>query len=185
MDSISATSVVRVSTVAVLAHSWLVEVFDAFRHILQEGEIEKRTQYVIEQLFAVRRTHFQEYPRLAPELDLVEDGDQITHRVGLDDKIDKEEYLDVFHVEEKFEENEETWKKIKSAILGESESEEEDSGEESEEEEQEEESEEGEDLEKSKIWKRLSEIDVLIEDQTDQDKTNLNRTVRMPSLPKN
>ena len=109
----------------------LIEVFDAFRHMLQEGEIEKRTQYVIEQLFAVRRTHFQEYPRLAPELDLVEDGDQITHRVGLDDKIDKEEYLDVFHVEEKFEENEETWKKIKSAILGESESEEEGSEEES------------------------------------------------------
>lgn len=64
----------------------LIEVFDAFRHMLQEGEIEKRTQYVIEQLFAVRRTHFQEYPRLAPELDLVEDGDQITHRVGLDVK---------------------------------------------------------------------------------------------------
>lgn len=33
--------------------------FDAFRHILHEGEIEKRTQYVIEQLFAVRRTNFE------------------------------------------------------------------------------------------------------------------------------
>ena len=33
--------------------------FDAFRHILHEGEIEKRTHYVIEQLFAVRRTNFE------------------------------------------------------------------------------------------------------------------------------
>ena len=99
--------------------------FDAFRHILQEGEIEKRTQYVIEQLFAVRRTHFEEYPRLAPEL----------------------EYLDVFHVEEKFVENEETWKKIKSAILGESDSESEESESGSEEEEEEEEEDENEDEE--------------------------------------
>ena len=103
----------------------------------------------IKQLFAVRRTHFEEYPRLAPELDLVEDGDQITHRVGLDDKIDKEEYLDVFHVEEKFVENEETWKKIKSAILGESDSE---SGSEEEdaEEEEEDENEDEETKEKSR-----------------------------------
>ena len=56
---------------------------------------------------------------MAPELDLVEDGDQITHRVGLDDVIDKQEHLDVFHVDENFVENEETWNKIKMAILGE------------------------------------------------------------------
>ena len=36
---------------------------------------------------------------MAPELDLVEDGDQITHRVSLDDVIDKQEHLDVFHVD--------------------------------------------------------------------------------------
>ena len=104
----------------------------------------------ITQLFAVRRTHFEEYPRLAPELDLVEDGDQITHRVGLDDKIDKEEYLDVFHVEEKFVENEETWKKIKSAILGESDSESEESESGSEEEDAEEEEEDENEDEETK-----------------------------------
>ena len=98
------------------------EVFETFRRILHEGLIEKRTQYVIEQLFAVRRTEFEEYPRMAPELDLVEDGDQITHTIELNKEIDKEEYLDVFHVDPNFEENEETWKKIKMAILGEDES---------------------------------------------------------------
>ena len=116
----------------------LTEVFDSFRYILQEGEVEKRTQYVIEQLFAVRRSQFQEYPRMAPELDLVEEGDQITHKVGLDDVINKEEYLDVFHVEEKYEENEETWRKIKATILGE-ESDDDDDDDVSDEEEEEEE----------------------------------------------
>ena len=81
---------------------------------------------------------------MAPELDLVEDGDQITHRVSLDDVIDKQEHLDVFHVDENFVENEATWNKIKMAILGE----ESESESESEEEEEEEESEEEEDEEK-------------------------------------
>ena len=83
---------------------------------------------------------------MAPELDLVEDGDQITHRVGLDDVIDKQEHLDVFHVDENFVENEETWNKIKMAILGEDSENESESG--SEEEEESEESDEEEDEEK-------------------------------------
>ena len=85
---------------------------------------------------------------MAPELDLVEDGDQITHRVGLDDVIDKQEHLDVFHVDENFVENEETWNKIKMAILGEDSESESERG--SEEEEESEESDEEEDEEKKK-----------------------------------
>ena len=84
---------------------------------------------------------------MAPELDLVEDGDQITHRVGLDDVIDKQEHLDVFHVDENFVENEETWNKIKMAILGEDSENESESGSE---EEESEESDEEEDEEKKK-----------------------------------
>ena len=85
---------------------------------------------------------------MAPELDLVEDGDQITHRVGLDDVIDKQEHLDVFHVDENFVENEETWNKIKMAILGEDSESESESESGSEEEEESEESDEEEDEEK-------------------------------------
>lgn len=84
---------------------------------------------------------------MAPELDLVEDGDQITHRVGLDDVIDKQEHLDVFHVDENFVENEETWNKIKMAILGEDSENESESGSE---EEESDESDEEEDEEKKK-----------------------------------
>lgn len=87
---------------------------------------------------------------MAPELDLVEDGDQITHRVGLDDVIDKQEHLDVFHVDENFVENEETWNKIKMAILGEDSESESESESGSEEEEESDESDEEEDEEKKK-----------------------------------
>ena len=86
---------------------------------------------------------------MAPELDLVEDGDQITHRVSLDDVIDKQEHLDVFHVDENFVENVASWNKIKATILGEEESE----SEESEEEESEEEEEDSEENEEKKMEK--------------------------------
>ena len=59
---------------------------------------------------------------MAPELDLVEEGDQITHTIELNKEIDKEEHLDVFHVDPNYLENEETWRKIKMTILGEDES---------------------------------------------------------------
>ena len=90
---------------------------------------------------------------MAPELDLVEDGDQITHRVSLDDVIDKQEHLDVFHVDENFVETEATWNKITATILGEEESE----SEESEEEESEEEEEDSEEDEEKKMEKGVDQ----------------------------
>ena len=164
--------------------------FETFRRILHEGLIEKRTQYVIEQLFAVRRTEFEEYPRMAPELDLVEEGDQITHTIELNKEIDKEEYLDVFHVDPNYLENEETWKKIKMAILGEDESsDEEDEDDEDEDEDADVDASDSEEDEAAKeksthSSSRIPSLEVLIEDQTDQDTTNLRRTVsRFPRFP--
>ena len=112
----------------------------------------------------------QEYPRLAPELDLIEDGDQITHNVNLDDTIDKQEHLDVFRVDENYLENEETWNKIKKTMLGEEDSDEYDEDDEyGDDEYDEEEYSEEEDDEKKD--------DLLIEDQTEQDANNLRKTV--------
>ena len=78
---------------------------------------------------------------MAPELDLVEEGDQITHTIELNKEIDKEEHLDVFHVDPNYLENEETWRKIKMTILGEDESSSEDEEEEEDEDEEDEEDE--------------------------------------------
>lgn len=63
-------------------------IFERFRTILHEGEIEKKVQYTIENLFAIRKTKFAEHPGVIPELDLVEEEDKITHNINLDNELD-------------------------------------------------------------------------------------------------
>eukprot|EP00981_Chlorochromonas_danica_P005729 scaffold1182_cov229-Ochromonas_danica.AAC.5 len=100
-------------------------IFERFRGILHEGEIDKRVQYTIEGLFAIRKSGFRDYPAIPEELDLVEREDQITFEIGLDDDIDKEEMLDIFRPDPKYLENEKLWDAIRAEILGEVDEEEE------------------------------------------------------------
>lgn len=53
-------------------------------------------QYLIEGLFAVRKSGFQDYPAIVPDLDLVEMDDQYTHELSLDEDHDTEERLSIF-----------------------------------------------------------------------------------------
>eukprot|EP01042_Synura_sphagnicola_P004440 gene4440-5623_t len=101
-----------------LSPQGLHAIFERFRGILHEGDIDKRVQYTIEGLFAIRKSKFEDYPAIPKDLDLVEKEDQITFEIGLDDDIDKEEMLDIFRVDENFEENEKMWEEIKKEILG-------------------------------------------------------------------
>ncbi|OQR92959.1 nucampholin [Thraustotheca clavata] len=94
-------------------------IFERFRAILHEGEIDKRVQYTIEGLFAIRKGKFADYPAVHEELDLVDSNDQITHQIGLDDEIDVEDKLDIFRFDPEFERNERMWKEIKKELLGE------------------------------------------------------------------
>ncbi|CAH1430513.1 unnamed protein product [Lactuca virosa] len=77
-------------------------ILEPFRGILHEGEIDKRVQFLIEGLFALRTCH----PTIRPELDLVKVEDQLTHKVSLLDEIDPEIALDVFNLDSNFLENE-------------------------------------------------------------------------------
>lgn len=65
-------------------------VFERLRNILHEGKIEKRTQYMIEVLFQIRKDKYKDNPPIGNDLDLVDDDEQITHTLELD-----EEDLDV------------------------------------------------------------------------------------------
>ncbi|CAM9586937.1 unnamed protein product, partial [Phaeothamnion confervicola] len=95
-------------------------IMQRFQSILQEGDIDKRVQYTIEGLFAVRKGGFSEHPAVPAELDLVEAEDQVTFEgIGLDDDLNKEETLDVFRYDAQFEQNEEMWVRIRKEILGE------------------------------------------------------------------
>jgi pre-mRNA-splicing factor CWC22 len=68
-------------------------VFERFRAVLHEGAIDKRVQYMIEVLFQVRRDKFKDNPIIPEGLDLVEEDEQITHRIALDDELKVEETL--------------------------------------------------------------------------------------------
>jgi pre-mRNA-splicing factor CWC22 len=96
-------------------------IFDQFRSILHESSIDKRTQYMIEVLFQVRKQKYKDYPAVKEELDLVEEEDQHTHRHTLEDDIKVEDGLNIFKFDPEYEENEEQYQKLKAEILGEEE----------------------------------------------------------------
>lgn len=101
-------------------------IFDQLRNILHEADIDKRTQYMIEVLFEVRKSKYKEHPSIKEELDLVEEEDQITHRHTLEDDIKVEDGLNIFKFDAEYEEHEAEYQKIKAEILGEEEGSDED-----------------------------------------------------------
>ncbi|KAK5556701.1 pre-mRNA-splicing factor cwc22 [Exophiala xenobiotica] len=139
-------------------------VFDQFRSILHEADIDKRTQYMIEVLFQVRKDRYKDNPAIREELDLVEEEDQITHQVDLDDDIDTQDTLNIFKFDPEWEEHEEAYRKLKAEILGE------DSGDE-------EEGESGSDVESTDDEEAEQERAIEIKDQTNTDLVNLRRTI--------
>ena len=67
-------------------------IFERLRHVLHEVTgLDKRTQYMIEVMFQVRKDGFKDNPSVAEELDLVEEDDQFTHMITLDDATGGEE----------------------------------------------------------------------------------------------
>ncbi|BFG33531.1 hypothetical protein CerSpe_198050 [Prunus speciosa] len=145
-------------------------IFERFRGILHEGEIDKRVQYLIENLFATRKAKFQGHPAVRPELDLVEQEDQLTHELSLEEEIDPEITLDIFKPDPDFLENEKRYEELKKTILGEESEDEEGSdavsdGEDDDEDDDDEESEEED------------EQQMQIRDETETNLVNLRRTI--------
>jgi pre-mRNA-splicing factor CWC22 len=138
-------------------------VFDQFRSILHEADIDKRVQYMIEVLFQVRKDHYKDNPAIKEELDLVEEEDQITHRTGLDDDIDVQDGLNIFKFDAEWEEHEDAYKKLKAEILGEGSDEEDDDDDETDDSEEDEE--------------KQGEKALEIKDQSNTDLVNLRRTI--------
>ncbi|XP_047457840.1 pre-mRNA-splicing factor CWC22 homolog [Mugil cephalus] len=128
-------------------------IFERLRNVLHESAIDKRVQYMIEVMFAIRKDGFKDHPVIPDGLDLVDEDDQFTHMLPLDDEYNTDDILNVFKMDPDFLENEEKYKTIKRDILDEGSS---DSGEEGdgsdEEDEDEEENEEGGEDEKVTIF---------------------------------
>uniref|UniRef100_A0A8B9R811 Pre-mRNA-splicing factor CWC22 homolog n=1 Tax=Anas platyrhynchos TaxID=8839 RepID=A0A8B9R811_ANAPL len=98
-------------------------IFDRLRHILHESKIDMRVQYMIEVVFAVRKDGFKDHPIIPEGLDLVEEEDQFTHMLPLEDEYNPEDILNVFKMDPNFIENEEKHKMLKKEILDEGDSE--------------------------------------------------------------
>jgi pre-mRNA-splicing factor CWC22 len=94
-------------------------IMESFRTILHEGHIDKKVQYTIENLFAVRKTKFAAHPGVIPELDLVEESDKITHTVSLEDQFEGQDACNLFQFDPNYEQTEAEWDEIKKEILGE------------------------------------------------------------------
>ncbi|KAI9858606.1 MAG: pre-mRNA-splicing factor cwc22 [Trichoglossum hirsutum] len=138
-------------------------VFDQFRSILHEADIDKRVQYMIEVLFQVRKDRYKDNPAIKEELDLVEEEDQITHRTNLDDEIDVQDGLNVFKFDPDWEEHEEAYKNLRAEILGEADG-----------------SDDGDEYEtdESEVGEEDQETRELeIKDQSNTDLVNLRRTI--------
>ena len=137
-------------------------VFDQFRSILHEADIDKRVQYMIEVLFQIRKDRYKDNPAVKDELDLVEEEDQITHQIDLDDEINVQDTLNIFKFDPDWEEHEKAYRKLKAEILGEgSDDEDDESG-----------SEESSDDEEAEQEKAME-----IKDQSNTDLVNLRRTI--------
>lgn len=145
-------------------------IFERLRNILHESEIDKRVQYMIEVMFAVRKDGFKDHPVILEGLDLVEEDDQFTHMLPLEDDYNPEDVLNVFKMDPNFMENEEKYRAIKKEILDEGDSDsntDQDAG--SSEEEEEEEEEEGEEDEEGQK--------VTIHDKTEINLVSFRRTI--------
>lgn len=94
-------------------------VFERFKSLLHEAEIDTKAQYSIENLFAIRKTSFKDHVGVIPELDLIEVEDQITHNVDLEEEMRGEESLNIFKPDPFYLKTEAEWDQTKLDILGE------------------------------------------------------------------
>jgi len=84
----------------------------------------------------VRKDSYKDNPIVPEGLDLVEEEEQVTHQIQLEEDLQVQEGLNIFKIDPSYLENEEKYKAIKAEILGDSDeesgSEEEDSSDEEE-----------------------------------------------------
>ncbi|CAH1117709.1 unnamed protein product [Phaedon cochleariae] len=103
-----------------VSNKGITAIFEMLRNILHEGQLEKRIQYMIEVMFQIRKDGFKDHAAIIEELDIVEEEDQFTHLITLDDvkQANSEDILNVFKFDDNYEENEGKYKTLSREILG-------------------------------------------------------------------
>ncbi|UXI15111.1 Repulsive guidance molecule A [Sarcoptes scabiei] len=88
-------------------------IFERLRTILHDGDLSKRVQYMIEVMYAIRKDKFKDHPSILPELDLIDENEQITHMMNLEEDYNTEDHLNVFKKDPEFLINEAKYEEIK------------------------------------------------------------------------
>ncbi|KAG6371007.1 armadillo-type protein [Boletus reticuloceps] len=94
-------------------------IFERFHAVLNEGTISHHVQYMIEVLMQVHKDKDKDNLILPEGLDLVEEDEQITHQIQLEDDLQVHEGLNIFKFDPNYLENKEKYKAIRAEILGE------------------------------------------------------------------
>lgn len=92
-------------------------VFNKLRESLHEG-VSQRSQSVIEFVLNLRREKFKKFPSVLKELDLVEEEDQDTHIIELEENIEASPELNIFVYDANYDENEAEYEEIRQEIIG-------------------------------------------------------------------
>ncbi|KAJ9573873.1 hypothetical protein L9F63_008733 [Diploptera punctata] len=95
-------------------------VFEMLRNILHEGQLDKRLQYTIDVIYQVRKDEFRHHEAVIKDLELVEEEDQFTHLVTLDEAKEGEDILNVFKFDPEYEANEAKYAALRKELLDES-----------------------------------------------------------------
>lgn len=114
-------------------------IFEMLKNILHEGKLEQRVQYMIEVIFQIRKDGFKDHVPVLEQLELVEEDDQFTHLIMLEEATETQDILsknkhsntidkitnnsiliilDVFKVDPEYEANENKYKTLSSELLG-------------------------------------------------------------------
>lgn len=156
-------------------------IFETLRNILNnQNDLvdDKRIQYMIEVMFAVRKDDFKDYPIVLKELDLVEESEQFTHFISLDEEeIDVQSGLNIFKFDPDYLDNEEKYKVLKREILDESESDSDEEGDDDDDEEDDDEDEDDDEEGKDKQKKEPKDDNQVIIDETETNLVTLRRTI--------
>ncbi|KAA0195832.1 Pre-mRNA-splicing factor cwc-22 [Fasciolopsis buskii] len=65
----------------------------------------------------IRRDGWKDHPIVLPDLDLIQEDDQITHTTSLLDQVDPEDHLNVFRFDPDYQANEEKYAQIKASFF--------------------------------------------------------------------
>ncbi|KAK0078439.1 hypothetical protein PV325_002480 [Microctonus aethiopoides] len=95
----------------------LEAIFEMLRHILHEGQLDKRVQYMIEVMFQIHKDGFKNHETIPKELTVIGEEDQFTHLITLNKAIDSQDILNVFIYDDKYVENEERYAELMKSIL--------------------------------------------------------------------